>query len=275
MLQVAFPFLVNIAICWSYFPHQLWPRTYMKMTSKITNVITQHKECWSMLFNIRTILGMLLKFRKVVINAGYHGASQGPSNPMGYCHVQKRDGLFHCTNKSCAKKSSNSKQLKMGTICPHLHILFCVLKMSSDSGRVNTVSPSTSGESSSATSTTVTAEQEVSVSRGSTIKLNMRRVIPYPVPQKMLSACQSLRDVPQCFMPSSTECELCGSPLLDCRRHPGQGQEDLLYLITPVIFISVEIKVKFCSNRSCKAMHQAWPIDKGNLFNNCLVLLYR
>ena len=219
-----------------------------------------------MLFNIRTILGMLLKFRKVVINAGYHGASQGPSNPMGYCHVQKRDGLFHCTNKSCAKKSSNSKQLKMGTICPHLHILFCVLKMSSDSGRVNTVSPSTSGESSSATSTTVTAEQEVSVSRGSTIKLNMRRVIPYPVPQKMLSAC---------FMPSSTECELCGSPLLDCRRHPGQGQEDLLYLITPVIFISVEIKVKFCSNRSCKAMHQAWPIDKGNLFNNCLVLLYR
>ena len=207
--------------------------------------------------------------------AVYHGASQGPSNPTGYCHVQKRDGLFHCMNKSCSKKSGNSRQLKMRTICPHLRILFCVLKLSSDSGPVNTVSPSTSGESSSATSTTVTAEQEVSVSRGSTIKLNMRRVIPYPVPQEMLSACQSLRDVPQCFMPSSTECELCGSPLLDCRRHPGQGQEDLLYLITPVIFMSVEIKVKFCSNRSCKAMHQAWPIDKGNLFNNCLVLLYR
>ena len=27
------------------FPHQLWPRTYMKMTSKVTNVITQLKEC--------------------------------------------------------------------------------------------------------------------------------------------------------------------------------------------------------------------------------------
>ena len=45
--------------------------------------------------------------------AVYHGASQGPSNPTGYCHVQKRDGLFRCTNKSCAKKSGNSKQLKM------------------------------------------------------------------------------------------------------------------------------------------------------------------
>ena len=33
--------------------------------------------------------------------AVYHGASQGPSNPTGYCHVQKRDGLFRCTNNSC------------------------------------------------------------------------------------------------------------------------------------------------------------------------------
>ena len=100
----------------------------------------------------------------------YHGASQGPSNPTGYCNVQKRDGLFRCTNKSCSKKSDNSKQLKLRTICLHLHILFCVLKISSDSGPVNTVLPSTSGESGSATSTTVTAEQEVSVNRGSRIK---------------------------------------------------------------------------------------------------------
>ena len=37
--------------------------------------------------------------------AVYHGASQGLSKPTGYCHVQKRDGLFRCTNKSCSKKS--------------------------------------------------------------------------------------------------------------------------------------------------------------------------
>ena len=274
MLQAAFPFLVNIAICWSHFPHQLWPRTYMKMTSKVINVITQLKECWSRLFNLLTILGMLLKFLKVVVLC-IMVLPRAHLTPRGIFMCRREMDFSAAWTRAVQKKSGNSKQLKMRTICPHLHILFCVLKLSSDSGPVNTVSPSTSGESSSATSTTVTAEQEVSVSRGSTIKLNMRRVIPYPVPQEMLSACQSLRDVPQCFMPSSTECELCGSPLLDCRRHPGQGQEDLSYLITPVIFISVEIKVKFCSNRSCKAMHQAWPIDKGNLFNNCLVLLYR
>ena len=36
--------------------------------------------------------------------AVYHGASRGPSNLAGYCHVQKRDGLFRCTNKTCSKK---------------------------------------------------------------------------------------------------------------------------------------------------------------------------
>lgn len=35
--------------------------------------------------------------------AVYHGASQDLSNPTGYCHVQKRDGLFRCMNKSCSK----------------------------------------------------------------------------------------------------------------------------------------------------------------------------
>ena len=34
--------------------------------------------------------------------AVFHGASQGPSNPIGYCHVLKDSaGHWHCTNKSC------------------------------------------------------------------------------------------------------------------------------------------------------------------------------
>ena len=37
--------------------------------------------------------------------AVYHAAFQGPSNPTGYFHVQKKDGLFCFTNKSCSKKS--------------------------------------------------------------------------------------------------------------------------------------------------------------------------
>ena len=39
----------------------------MKTTPKVTNVITQLTECFSMLFNVLKILGMLLKFLEVVM----------------------------------------------------------------------------------------------------------------------------------------------------------------------------------------------------------------
>ena len=205
--------------------------------------------------------------------------------------------------------------MKLQTICPLLHTLFCVLKMSADSDPVNAAPLSASGESNNdififlhfrmlvwnslpeaiesssslesftskqwlhsysylilyhfislyiilrlvwclrdfywpyvcrckcrcryrctatCSSTTVTAELEVSVSRGSTIRLNMRMVITYPVPQ-------------------------------DNYVDPGQGQQDSSYILTPCIFLPVHIKVKLWSNKSCKAMHQPWPFDKGNV----------
>ena len=34
----------------------------------------------------------------------YHGASQGPSNPTGYCHVHKRDGLSASRTRAVQKK---------------------------------------------------------------------------------------------------------------------------------------------------------------------------
>ena len=91
-------------------------------------------------------------FRHVVQNsqscyAVYHSHSQGTSNPTGYCNVQKRDRQFGCTNRGCSKKSGSSKQMKLWTICPLLHILFCVLKMASDSDPVNTAPLSASDES--------------------------------------------------------------------------------------------------------------------------------
>ena len=68
-------------------------------------------------------------------------------SPQGYCHVQKHDRQFGSTNRSCLKKSGNSKQMKLQTICPLLHTLFCVLKMSADSDPVNAAPLSASGES--------------------------------------------------------------------------------------------------------------------------------
>ena len=61
-------------------------------------------------------------------------------------------------------------------------------------------------------------------------------------------------------------CDLCASPLSAGRRHPGQGPDDVSYLLTPSIFSAVEIQVKFCTNKDCKAMHQVWPINQGKLF---------
>ena len=90
-------------------------------------------------------------FKYVVQNsqccyAIYHSDFQGLSSPTGYCHVQKRDRQFSCTNRSCLKKRGNSKQMKLWTICL-FYILFCVLKMSCVSGPVNTAPLSPSGES--------------------------------------------------------------------------------------------------------------------------------
>lgn len=200
--------------------------------------------------------------------AVYHGASQGPSNPTDYCHVQKTSGEWRCSNRSCIKKSVNSKQLKVRHICPRLHLLFCVLRLSSTSPipADTTLSSTSSSTPSVATSTsTVIKEQETpSVGRSSTIALNMKRVIPYPLPREILSAGRGLTDdIPSSFVPCQSNCVLCGSPLSGGRKHPGQGREDLSYLITPWIFRPVHIQVKICTNKDCKAMHQVWPIDKG------------
>ena len=112
MLQARFPFLVNIAIC-------------MKMTSKITNVITQHKECWLMLFNLLMILGMLLKFLKVVMLC-IMVLPRAHLTPRGIVICRREMDFSTARTRAVQKKSGNSKQLKMRTICPHLHILFCV-----------------------------------------------------------------------------------------------------------------------------------------------------
>ena len=111
-------------------------------------------------------------------------------------------------------------------------------------------------------STTVTDEQKVSVSRGSTIRLNMRMVITYLVLQDNYALC--LLKLETCSLLFYAVRHR-GIPLSDCRMHPGQGQQDSSYILTPCIFLPVDIKVKFCSNKSCKATHQPWPFDKGNI----------
>ena len=189
--------------------------------------------------------------------AVFHGASQGPSNPTGYCHVIKdSDGQWYCSQKSCGKKSGNSKQLKVRYICAHLHVLFCILRLSSTPPDTT----STSNASPMVSSTPDIEQESFGVNRSSTIALNMKRKVPYPVPQEILTACRDISDI-SCFVPPQRTCDLCASPLSGSRGHPGQGRDDVSYLLTPWIFSAVEIQVKVCTNRDCKAMHQVWPIN--------------
>ena len=107
--------------------------------------MTPLKKCCWMHFNHLKISNMLFKNSQCCY-AIYHSDFQGLSSPTGYCHVQKRDRQFTCTNRSCLKKRGNSKKMKLWTICL-FYILFCVLKMSCVSGPVNTAPLSASGES--------------------------------------------------------------------------------------------------------------------------------
>ena len=139
----------------------------------------------------------------------------------------------------------------------------CVLRLSSTLAET----PSSSGTVVASPETISSHTQEpLSISRVSSIKFNlMRPLIPYPVPLEMLLACReySKSSRPSCFAPPYTECGLWGSPLTEGRRHPGQGPEDFSYLLIPSIFCHVDVQVKICTNKECKAMHQAWPFNQG------------
>jgi hypothetical protein len=58
-------------------------------------------------------------------------------------------------------------------------------------------------------------------------------------------------------------CKLCQTQLGASRNHPGACSKKSYLLTNGNPFLQVEIKVKICSNKSCKAMHQVWPYDLG------------
>ena len=52
-------------------------------------------------------------------------------NPTGYCHIQRQqDGHWLCSNSTCNRITSTNKQIKSKKTCLHLHVLFCILKLS-------------------------------------------------------------------------------------------------------------------------------------------------
>ena len=100
----------------------------------------------------------------------------------------------------------------------------------------------------------------------SALHINLKRCIPYPVPQEFFRAHgEHGNNWPDCFVPESSHCDLCESALTAAQRHPGQGHNDLSYIVTPCRFQPVDVKVKTCTNKSYKVMHQEWTVEQGTI----------
>ena len=114
-----------------------------------------------------------------------------------------------------------------------------------------------------------------SVSRTSTVKLNLANWYPYHIPLHVINAprdcdCNTCKGAdggwPKEFIPEEQNCRLCGADLRPPRCHPGsQGKGFLLTNMNP--FLEVNIKVKICGKVECQAMHQPQVYDLGKLIH--------
>ncbi|KAL9960054.1 hypothetical protein ACROYT_G033453 [Oculina patagonica] len=205
------------------------------------------------------------------------------TNPLGFCHVKKLEGgKFLCSSKECRKPSGNTKTTKTRQFCTHINIICCVLRDKT---------PSSCGSSTSTTSTSGTeqlvAEEALppkpeekassktsSISRASTITLNANRALPYKKPNHILRRSNEMESktylqveggFPDLFQPVETVCGLCTSNLNAPRSHSGGKGEG--YIICDLVpFKRVQVRVRYCSNRQCQAMHQPSLYEYG-LFN--------
>ena len=218
-------------------------------------------------------LNPLEDFRHIVqVSDDCYAVYTGPStsNPTGYCHCERQpEGYWSCCGSTCNRKTGASKQLKTRALCMHLHILYCVIK---DNIGIETTppnpelsSPNPDLSSPQYCSNSLDPEKSdlsMSVSRRSSLTLALKRSIPYPVPSHILQACRR-QSFPGVIVPSCSICDLCGSSLTTGQQHPGRALNDPSYILTPWSLTQVNVLVKFCSSKDCKAMHQAWPIDQG------------
>ena len=105
------------------------------------------------------------------------------------------------------------------------------------------------------------------------------KFLPYVLPHDLLQsiahrdACTLLGSDgdswPDTFTPDMKNCQLRGSQLGDTTIHPGQSVNHSGYLITEVNpFKQVKILIKFCSSRSCSAIHQVSVEKLGKLSMN-------
>lgn len=230
------------------------------------------------------------------------------STPLGFCHVKKNEtGRMICSSKECRKASRNTKTAKTRLFCMHVNILCCVLgqqrptdyqhiseetehphKPNTNTGALVS-SPSTSSQARQVQTSETAATQtptlktcgddskNISVSSTPTIALNEHRSLPYEIPTNILMRCKEMESktclrvaggFPEIFQPRDTTCGRCKSVLNGPRIHSGgKGEGLIISELTP--FKTVQVRVKYCSNKECQAMHQPSLHEYGK----CLLVL--
>ena len=225
------------------------------------------------------------------------------SNPIGFAHLNVSNGKIDCSSSDCKGYGSVMRQEKIKKICIHLQTLLCFFSLSvlipatsSDdtvtSNAVRSTTPQSASTSnvvcstsSKAVASTASPQEESSVlppdipessiSRVSTVKLNMLNTLPYEIPASILEMISfndsrsndplnATNGWPRSYSPQHDSCRLCASQLSSPRPHPGQEAGAVSCLLTnAAAFLPVGMFVKFCSKADCKAMHQVFPFNIG------------
>ena len=215
------------------------------------------------------------------------------NNPAGYCHVKVQEDSFRCCSKDCKTIVAKGKQLMARNICIHVHILISLGVIHSDKIIIRSSPASTSSSGTELIGTNVvgspgfeilsstkagsvaaampksTAIDETvdTVSRSSTVQLNMKRSSPLQIPTAVIQQAHfmDIKGWPPSLTPSCVTCGLCSGPLSGEKSHPGQrGGSLVLTNFNP--FRKIKLFVKFCQSPSCQAMHQVFPYDIGNTY---------
>ena len=120
----------------------------------------------------------------------------------------------------------------------------------------------------------------LSETRAAALKVQMKRLIPYQIPLEILQwlgssdAASHLRERkedcawPNSFSPSESMCCLCHNPLGPPVIPQGRDADGHSYLLTNLNpFRRVEILVRKCQNKRCKAVHHLFPYQLGRCWS--------
>eukprot|EP00794_Sanderia_malayensis_P021119 gene21119-23190_t len=196
------------------------------------------------------------------------------SQPIAYCHVRVDESQptnLLCLCRECKNKRGSTKQVKRRVFCIHLHYAILARKIEEKVETEDFIFKLNDNVHREPTLSWESDLQSLGLSRASTMKLQLKREIPYIIPADILQFPNNIGFLDNVFTPQNINCDLCGSPLDNATFPNGSRSaysEDQYLLTSRDSFRKIAIKTKKCSNSECKAVCNLFPYEQG-LFNVC------